>query len=38
MLLGPFPIEIPLSEGQTEFTLSETEEGVKTEIHFRRIM
>jgi len=38
MLHGPFPIEIPLSEGQTEFTLSETEEGVKTEIHFRRIM
>lgn len=38
ILHGPFPIEIPLAPGQTEFTVNEDDDGVKTEIHFRRIM
>lgn len=38
MLHGPLPIEIPLSDGQIEFTLNETDDGLKTEIHFRRVM
>jgi hypothetical protein len=38
ILHGPFPIEIPLADGQTEFTVNENDDGVKSEIHFRRIM